>query len=108
MSDSKTFLLTLLASILETKSLISSKGLLSLASIIDSIAFAPTPFMAPSPKIIASSPSISVVTNSIPLLEIFGGRSLMPSLFTSSIYLTILSVLSSSLYKSAAINSVGW
>ena len=103
--DSITLLLTLLASILDTKSDKLAKFPSSLAFNIEFIATSPAPLIAPIPNITTSLLSTTLAANTKSDLFISGGNSSSPNLFTSSTYLTTLSVLSFSSVKSAAINS---
>ena len=77
----------------------------SLAFNIEFIATSPAPLIAPIPNITTSLLSTTLAANTKSDLFISGGNSSSPNLFTSSTYLTTLSVLSFSSVKSAAINS---
>ena len=106
-SDSMTFLFTLLESIRDTKSEKSLNGASARASRIELIAISPAPLIAPIPNMTTSSPSILVASKTSPDRLMSGGRSLIPIRFSSSTYLTTLSVLFFSSVRIAAMNSVG-
>ena len=101
---SSTFLFTFLVSTLLRKSSMDRKGpFLSLVSRIDSMAAEPTPLTASSPNLM----ELPITLNSLPLRFMSGGRICMDIFLHSAIKWTILSVLSISVLRVAAINSTG-
>ena len=109
-SASTTFLLILRVSMRPQKSNNPANGL-ARAARIASMAFSPTPLMAPRPKRMRDSPGFfgsgpTPKARSDSLTS--GGSTVMPSARASAMWATTLSVLSFSEVSSAAMNSTGW